>query len=151
MIKNNSELVDHWTLHFDEVSNNVYQVELTDKFGRKSVTTDHDLDKAIETCMSYAFDIEKQLGNSLNKFTYDTFKYFLSDQKLLVDNYSDKDFGSWIIENNKKRIVLDGKDFLLSIQNQIETDNWEDDFFIKLTDLTFKQINELKDRFKNDK
>ncbi len=151
MIKNNSQLVGNWTLHFDEVSNNVYQVELMDKFGRKSGTTDHDLDRAIETCISYAFDIEKQLGNSLNKFTYDTFKYFLADQKILVDNYSDKDFGSWIIENNRKRIILDGKDFLLSLQSQLEKDVWEDDFSINITDLTFKQINEVKDRFKNDK
>lgn len=151
MIKNNSELVDNWTLYFDEVSNNVYQVELTDKFGRKSGATDHDLDRATETCISYAFDIEKQLGNSLNKFTYDTFKYFLTDQKILVDNYSDKDFGSWIIENNRKRIILNGRDFLLSLQSQLEKDIWEDDFSIKITDLTFKQINEVKDRFKNDK
>lgn len=151
MIKNISVLVDNWTLNFDEVSNNVFQVELTDKFGRKSGTTDHDLESAIETCISYAFDIEKQLGNSINKFTYDTFKYFLADQKLLVDNYSDKDFGSWIIENNRKRIILDGRDFLLSLQSQLEIDNWTDDFSIKLTDLTFKQINELKDRFRNDK
>ena len=151
MIKNNSELVDNWTLHFEEVSNNVYQVELTDKFGRKSGTTDHDLDRAIETCISYAFDIEKQLGNSLNKFIYDTFKYFLTDQKILVDNYSDKDFGSWIIENNRKRIILDGKDFLLSLQSQVETDNWKDNFSTNISDLTFKQINEVKNRFKNDK
>ena len=151
MIKNNSELVDNWTLHFDEVSNNVYQVELTDKFGRKSGTTDHDLDRAIETCISYAFDIERKLGNSLNKFIYDIFKFFLTDQKILVDNYSDKDFGSWIIENNRKRIILDGKDFLLTLQSQVETDNWKDAFSTNITDLTFKQINEIKDRFKNDK
>ena len=69
----------------------------------------------------------------------------------MVDNYSDKDFGSWIIEKNRKRIILDGKDFLLSLQSQVETDNWEDNFSTNITDLTFKQINEVKDRFKNDK
>ncbi|KFC18453.1 hypothetical protein [Chryseobacterium sp. FH1] len=150
MIRNNAELVDKWTLRFDEVSNNVYTVELTDKFGRKSGTTDHDLCRAIETCISYAFDIEKQLGNPLNKFTYDTFKYFLAEQKLLVDNYSDKDFGSWIIEKNLKRIMLDGRDFLLTLQSQSKTSSWTDDFTIELTELTFTQINELKDKFKND-
>jgi hypothetical protein len=150
MIRNNKELVNNWTLRFDEISNNVYKVQLTDNFGRQAGTTDHDLYRAIETCISYAFDIEKQLNNTLNKFTYDTFKYFFADQKLLADNYSDKDFGSWIIEKDGKRIILDGKDLLLSLQSQTELNNWTDDFTIKLTDLTFEQIQKLKDKFKNN-
>ena len=150
MIKNNSELVDKWTLRFDEVSNNVYKVELTDNFGRKSGTTDHDLERAIETCLSYAFDIERQLNNPLNKFTYDTFKYFLADQKLSVEKYSDKDFGSWTIEKTKKRIILDGRDFLLSLQSQTEIDNWVNEITINLKDLTFEQVKQIKDKFKND-
>ncbi|WP_281228558.1 hypothetical protein [Flavobacterium aquiphilum] len=149
MIRNNVELVDKWTLRFDEVTNNVYKVELIDKFGRQTETTDHNLDRAIETCISYAFDIEKQLGNSLNKFTYDLFKYFFEDEKLLVDNYSDKDFGSWTIEKNKKRIILDGRDLQLIFQSTTETSNWTDNFSTKLTDMTFEQINSLKDTFKN--
>ncbi len=150
MIKNNSKIIDGWNFHFEEVSNNVYKVELTDNFGRQASTTDHDLEKAIETCLSYSFDIERQLNNSLNKFTYDTFKYFLADEKLIENNYSDKDFGSWIIQKNYKRIILDGKDYLLSLQSITETDNWKEDLAIKLTDLTFKQIIKLKDKFKND-
>ncbi len=150
MISNNKELVDKWTLRFDEISNNVYKVQLTDNFGRKAETTDHDLDRAIETCISYAFDIERQLNNTLNKFTYDTFKYFFADQKLLADNYSDKDFGSWIIQKESKRMILDGRDFLLSFQSQIELNNWTDDFTIKIIDLTFEQIQLLRDKFNDD-
>ena len=146
----NSELIDRWKLHYDEISNNVYKVELIDNFGRKTATTDHDLERAIETCISYSFDIEKQLENSLNKFTFDTFKYFLANEKLLVENYSDKDFGSWIIEKKMKRIILDGRDLLLTFQSEIETDIWTDDMAIKLTDLTFKQIIELKDKLRNE-
>ncbi len=150
MIRNKKEFLDNWTLRFDEISNNVYKVQLTDNFGRQAATTDHDLYRAIETCISYAFDIERQLNNTLNKFTYDTFKYFFADQKLLSDNYSDKDFGSWIIEKDRKRIILDGKDLLLSLQSQTELNYWTDDFTIKLTDLTFEQIQKLKDKFKTD-
>ena len=150
MIKNNSELVDKWTLQFDEVSNKVYKVKLTDNSGRQSGTTDHDLDRAIETCLSYAFDIEKQLNNPLNKFTFDTFKYFLGDQKILTEKYYDKDFGSWTIEKTKKRIILDGKDFLLSLQSKTEIDNWTDEITINFKDLTFEQLKKLKDKFKND-
>jgi hypothetical protein len=150
MIKNNSKIIDGWTLHFEEVSNNVYKVELIDNFGRQTTTTDHDLEKAIETCLSYSFDIERQLNNSLNKFTFDTFKFFLADEKLHTVNYSDKDFGSWIIQKYTNRIILDGKDFLLVLQSQTETDHWKDDIAIKITDLTFKQIIELKEKLKND-
>ena len=42
MITNDKELVDNWTLRFDEISNNVYKVQLTDNFGRQAITTDHD-------------------------------------------------------------------------------------------------------------
>ncbi|HMI05729.1 MAG TPA: hypothetical protein VK541_24790 [Pedobacter sp.] len=149
MLRKKTELADKWTVNFDEVSNNVYKVELTDTFGRKAGTTDHDLDRAIETCLSYAFDIEKQLNNPLNKFIYDTFKYFLSDQTLLSDNYSGKDFGSWIIEKNEKRIILDGKESLLALQSQTASNVWVDDFTIKVRELTFEQLKELRDNFKN--
>jgi hypothetical protein len=36
MIKNNSKIIDGWTIHFEEVSNNVYKVELIDNFGRQA-------------------------------------------------------------------------------------------------------------------
>lgn len=137
-------------MNFDEVSNNVYKVELTDAFGRKAGTTDHELDRAIETCLSYAFDIEKQLNNPLNKFIYDTFKYFLSDQTPLSDNYSGKDFGSWIIEKNEKRITLDGKESLLALQSQTASNVWIDDFTMKVKEVTFEQFKEIRDKIKND-
>jgi len=150
MTNSNSEIIDGWTLHFEEVSSNVYKVELVDNFGRLTSTTDNNLENAIETCLSYCFDIERQLDNSLNKLTYDILKYLLDNEKLNSDNYSDKDFGSWIIQKSNKRIILDGKDSLLMIQSQTETNKWKDDLDIKLTDLTFKQITELKDKLKNE-
>lgn len=150
MLRKKTELADKWTLNFDEVSNNVYKVELTDPYGRTAGTTDHDLDRAIETCLSFAFDIEKQLDNPRNKFIYDTFKYFLSDQTLLTDNYSDKDFGSWIIEKNEKRIILDGKESILSLQSQTASNIWVDDFKMKVKEVKFEQLKELRDKIKND-
>ena len=65
-------VLDMWSLSFEEISNNVYKVELTGNLGRQVGVTDHDLDRGIETCLSFAFDIEKKLGNNLNKFIYDT-------------------------------------------------------------------------------
>lgn len=150
MFSDKTELADKWTLNYDEVSNNVYKVELTDPHGRKAGTTDHDLDRAIETCLSFAFDIEKQLDNPLNKFIYDTFKYFLSDQTLVLHNYSDKDFGSWVIEKNKKRIILGGKDSLLALQSQTASNVWIDDFTMKVKEVTFEQLKEIRDKIKND-
>jgi len=150
MLGNNSKIIDGWTLHFEEVSNNVYNVKLIDNYGRQTSTTDHDLERAIETCLSHSFDIERQLNNSLNKFTFDTIKYFLANEKLHLDNYSDRDFGSWNIEKERKRIILDGKDLLQTFQSKTETDTWTDDLNINLKDLTFKQIIELKEKLKNE-
>ena len=139
-----------WSLSFEEISNNVYKVELTDNFSRQVGVTDHDLDRGIETCLSHAFDIEKKLGNNFNKFIYDTFKYFLSDQKLFADNYSDKSFGSWVLEKEAIRMILDGKDLVISLQTKTDLNNWIDTSIIKLSDLSFEQLKKLKVKLINE-
>jgi hypothetical protein len=65
------------------VSNNVYKVTLTDHFARQVETTDIDLEKAIMTVESYAFDIEKQISKGWNKFLYDTCIIKLGDKKII--------------------------------------------------------------------
>ena len=47
-----------------------------------------------------------------------------------------------------KRIILDGRDLLLSLQNRDEANNWDDNFNINLKDLTFEQLKEMRDKLK---
>lgn len=60
--QNGNQILPGWTLYFNEVSNGVYKVLLTDDFGRQVSTTDQSISHAIKTCEDYAFDIEKQVS-----------------------------------------------------------------------------------------
>jgi hypothetical protein len=135
-IKNRTDILPGWTLLFDEVSNNVYHVTLTDKFGRQASTTDSDLEKAITTCEEYAFDIEKQISKNWKKFLFDTCLLKTVDKTITKRRYDDDAFGSWYIEYTDKRIVLDGKSFILYNQSFTNGD-WVDTDNIKLSVLTF--------------
>ena len=77
---------------FDEVSNNVYKVTLTDSFGRQAETTDTDLENAVTTVEAFAFDIQKQISNGWNKFLYDTCIIKLGDKKIIEKQYHEKIF-----------------------------------------------------------
>lgn len=137
---NNSELFLGWTLHYEEVSNNVYQFKLTDNSGRQAGCKDHDFERGIETCVSYAFDIEKQLNRNWNKFLFDIFKFKLSKHKLTEEIYHENVFGSWTIQLENGRIILDGRDYLLTLQCLDKNQNWIDRENIRLSDLTYDKV-----------
>jgi hypothetical protein len=122
-------------LTFDEVSNNVYKVTLTDHFGRQAETTDSDLENAVTTVEAFAFDIQKQISNGWNKFLYDTCIIKLGDKKIIEKQYHDEAFGSWYILLTDNRILFEGRDFIFCIQ--VYKDYWVDTTTIKLSDLTY--------------
>ena len=67
-MSNNKIILEGWKSHIEEVSNGVYKFEFIDEYGRNVGCTDHDFERGIETCISYAFDIEKQINVNWNKF-----------------------------------------------------------------------------------
>lgn len=133
-MKNGQEILAGWTLSFEEVSNSVYNVKLTDKFGRKTETTDSDLHKALITVENYAFDIEKQISDGWNKFLYDTSILKLKDKVIIEKHYTEKAYCSWFILLNENKIILDGRDFYFCIQ--IYKNHWVDIETIKMSELT---------------
>lgn len=132
------QILPGWTLHVDEVSNNVYKVSLIDKFGREGGTTDTDLDKAISICESYAFDIERQISKNWTKFLYDTCVLKLKDKGIVENQYHDEAFGSWYILL-KDRILFDGRNsvFCTQIYN---INDWFDTERIEIKDLTYDKF-----------
>ena len=134
-IRNGTEILPGWTLTFNEVSNSVYKVTLTDKFGRQISTTDTDLEQAIKTCESYAFDIERQISKSWTKFLFDTCILKLWDKTIIEKQYHEETFGSWYILLDN-RIVLDNRDAVFYIQAYKEG-IWIDKQSIKLKDLAY--------------
>jgi len=135
LFKNNSEILQGWTLCFKEVSNSVYKVTLTDNYGRQGATTDSDLEKAITTCENYAFDIERQISKNWNKFLFDTSILKLVNKTVLEKQYHNEAFDSWYIQLAENRILVDGKNYIFSIQ--VYKDDWIDIKTIKLSELTF--------------
>jgi hypothetical protein len=142
--KNNPELFAGWTLETSEVSNGVTFFEMTDLNCCKVSCTDEDYERGLNNCISFAFDIEKQITRNWNKFLFELFKYELRGFKLLENSYSDIDFGSWIISIKKKRIILDGKESELIIQKKSLFKNWSQVKSIKTANIVFENVKDFK-------
>jgi hypothetical protein len=142
--KNNPELFAGWKLEANEVSNGVTFFEMTDSNGCQVSCTDSDYEKGLNNCISFAFDVEKQISRNWNKFLYELFKYELNNLEFIEDNYSQIDFGSWIISLEKKRIILDGKESELIIQKKNIFRDWKEVKSIKLINATFENVTEFK-------
>ena len=131
-----------WSTKIDEISNGVFNVVLTDQFGRKAEVTDHATNETIERGINDAFEIERQISKNWNKFLYDLCLQNLPKDQITQTEYNDQAFGSWFVELGNKRIVLDGKDFTLFSQIKVNQD-WEDQIVLEKGNLTYSKISDL--------
>lgn len=53
----------NWTFKVDEVSNGVYQITGSDKYGRKVEMTGFDVDRLIEDCKKAVIEIDRKIMN----------------------------------------------------------------------------------------
>ncbi len=85
--------------------------------------------------------LEKEKQNvSWNKFIYN---FCLSKIEIVKKSeFNDEAFGSWLIEFGNKRIVYDGKDSVLILQNR-NLGNWKDEMEISKENLTEKKVMEI--------
>ncbi len=60
-MRNGQEIIKGWVLLYEEVSNNVFKVRLTDSYGRIVESTGTDLEILVEENKSSALNIEKQI------------------------------------------------------------------------------------------
>ena len=123
-----------WSTKIDAISNGVFNVVLTDKFGRKAEITDNATNETIERAINDAFEIEKQISKNWNRFLYDLCLQKLPKDQITEVEYNDQAFGSWFVELGNKRIVLDGKDFTLFLQLK-DDQNWKDQIVIEKENL----------------
>ncbi|HXH99170.1 MAG TPA: hypothetical protein VNI52_02795 [Sphingobacteriaceae bacterium] len=131
-----------WSTKIDEVSNGVFNVVLTDQFGRKAEVTDNATNETIEKAINNAFEIERQVSRNWNKFLYDLCLLNIPHEEVILAEYNDQAFGSWVLELENKRIVFDGKDFELILQAKADQD-WKDLIIIEKSNLTYLKISEL--------
>ncbi len=125
-----------WTIKIDEVSNGVFKVTLTDLYGRKAEIIDNATDETIEKAISYAFEIERQVSKNWNKFLYDLSLLNINHQQIINKQYSDQAFGSWFIELDDRKIILDGKEFELSLAKR-NGQIWNTEVLINKNNLTY--------------
>jgi hypothetical protein len=147
-LQNGNQILPNWTLRFDEVSNNVYKVVVTDGFGRQAATTDDDLERAIKTCEGYAFDIEKQVSKEWSKFLFHYSMLKLNDVVTFSNGDAKNAYGSWGIQVKDKILSYEGRDDVL-----IARDSNADAFDYKATalkDLTFEKFIEYLDFVKQE-
>ena len=138
-MKNN---IPGWTIHIDEISNGAFKVTLIDSFGRKAEVVDNASDQTITKAKEYAFDIERKVPKSWNKFLFDFCVTNISDKNIVTKRYDENVFGSWFIELLDNRFVYDGRDLIFT--KQIFKDNiWTDRESIKNDDLRYSNLLDL--------
>ena len=142
-LKNGNQILPNWTLYFEEISNNVYHVELKDNFGRLASTTDDNLNQAIKTCEGYAFGIERQVSGNWSRFLFEYSLLKLQDKVTFSNGDSKNAYGSWGINTKDKTLVYDGSDNVL-VAKAINADAF-DYKAISLNDLFFDSFNEYID------
>lgn len=130
-----------WTITVSEVSNGVFHVVMRDGDGRLVELTDADLDLATAKAQGDVFLVEKQISSNWNWFLFEL--SVLNLQDLPVKKiYHEMHFGSWVIEWRKMRLVYDGRDSWLILQ-QRENDIWDDKLVTTKDDLTLESLLNL--------
>ncbi|HBH07441.1 MAG TPA: hypothetical protein DDX92_12660 [Flavobacteriales bacterium] len=113
-----NKIFPDWTLKIDEISNNVFQFNSTKIQGNQVEFTDSDYDTGIKRIFNETFDLEIQICKETNKLIFDTFSILLDNSLIKDKKYESETFGSWIIGLKNKRIILDGKESILSLEKK---------------------------------
>ncbi|WP_417365817.1 hypothetical protein [Flavobacterium beibuense] len=82
------------------------------------------------------FETEKNQNRNWNLFLFNLSFSLLDKNQIILINYSEKNYGSWIIEHTFKRILYDGRDdiFLTQIKNK---DEWVNTYAFFKKELTY--------------
>ena len=136
-----------WKIKINEFSPGVFRVTLIDKEGRKVEVIDSVTDTTIDLAKDYAFGIERQLKNRWSKFLYDFCIFNLSAKTPATHGYTESAFGSWIFEFIDKRLLYDGKEFLLIFQTK-ENGNWTNQTIIDKDEVKYSNFIELIKKLK---
>ncbi|MBK7290996.1 MAG: hypothetical protein KBF82_14335 [Chitinophagaceae bacterium] len=130
----------NWTTTIDEISNGIFKVTLVDKFGRKVETIDNATDDTVKRTIADAFEMEKQTTKNWNRFLYELSLLLLRKFNVTFNEYNDLSFGSWFIEiSNRKRIVYNGRDYWLIIQEKKDAE-WAELESIENIGLTYYKL-----------
>jgi hypothetical protein len=139
MVKNGSQILPRWTLQYEEVSNNVFKVSIKDDFGRISSVTEMDFFVGLAKAEKHAYEIEMFINDYPNKFLFDYFLLKLKDY--ITDKNESNAYGSWGIQTQKKRLMLDGRDDLLISQEYEDNSSaWVSHKMIRIKDLNFEEF-----------
>ncbi len=146
--RNNDQILPNWILRFDEVSNNVYNIVLTDGSGRQAVTTDHDLYRGVGTCEGHAFDIEKQVSKDWSRFLF-AYSMLKLQELVTFSNGDPKNaFGTWGIIVKDKTLTYEGRDdVLIAKDNNAPLSEYR---AMALKDISFKDFNKYIAFMKQD-
>ena len=113
---------------------------LVDKFGRKVETIDNATDDTVKRTIADAFEMEKQTTKNWNRFLYELSLLLLRKFNVTFNEYNDLSFGSWFIEiSNRKRIVYNGRDYWLIIQEKKDAE-WAELESIENIGLTYYKL-----------
>jgi len=135
-------VIPGWALHFDEISNNVFNVRLIDKHGRQASSTEAGFENALAKAEEYAYGLEMSINNYPNRFLFD---YFLLKLGTAVTYKGGSvAYGSWAIATEGKQLLLEGKDDLFVAKKwSAENQEWTVESIIEVPKLTFMEFKKL--------
>jgi predicted flavoprotein YhiN len=110
-----------------------------------------DFESGLDKSIQQTFDLEAEINTNTNKLYFDTFIKLLEGRNIKRKKYEPKIFGSWFIQVNKARIVLDGHESELRIESKklfsrqkwVEKQSHDLRTRLKLSDMKM-MINEIK-------
>lgn len=139
-----------WTLNVNEISNGVFKVTVTALYGSKSEVIGIASDETIEKAISGAFDIEKQVSKQFGFFLYEFAMQNLIGVVIKKTEYDNQAFGSWFIETKNKRLILDGRDNFIILEQKM-LNLWIKKETINTKDISYNTFNDLISKLKKDK
>lgn len=138
-----------WKLNVNEISNVVFKVTVTALYGSKSEVIDIASDETIESAISGAFDIEKQVLNQFGLFLYEFTMQNLTEVVIKKAKYDNQAFGSWFIETKNKRLILDGRDnFIILEQKMLKL--WIAQETLQTKDISYNTFKNLLSKLEKD-
>ncbi|WP_144887704.1 hypothetical protein [Lacibacter cauensis] len=133
-----------WTILTAETTASAFHVVMVNRSGQQVAATDTDRVRAMHECERQAFAFEQQHAENRGRFLFEYSLLKLAGQLVTEQRYQSEVFGSWYVVCNNKRLIYDGRDNILLVQNYVDNHaEWGQYRAIAIKDLAYDDFHSL--------